>query len=298
MDRASVSPPASERSHDDDQKPALLLEYDTADFRGRHDLLEREGLTVRDIARWRRETAQLATTGEAVPPPPPRAPRPARKASPEPAADPADAEPEAGRRSSVSRRRRQSSTPDVAPPPPAAGPVTPGPLSALRSDVVAAHASAIVYHADALARLTSQAPSAAGYRRRTSPLDQLVEAAAAARAAAREVLSQRRRSGAGEAGLRDSVDVSSELNDMLTKLTDYSSLAIAVQLLARELAPSEVAEPGRTRRPVTGDRPRRPWWGVEEDAAGGPHAADPASQRTRHAWGANRKKSGEHSSGS
>ncbi len=289
MDSATA-PATPQPSHDDDAKWALLLEYDAADFRGRHELLDRERITVRDIARWRRETAKLrASNGNAGPV------RAAKSRAGKAASAGADAPPESAPQptpeeqpTGVGRSRRRSKSAEGAPPPP------PGPLSALRSDVVAAHASALVYHADALSRLMAEAPaSAAGYRRRSSPIERLTAAAQETSAAAREVLSARRRSGVTDAPARDSVDVSSELTDMLSTLTDYSSLAVAVQLLARELAPGE-QEAVNPRRTQPGERNRRPWWGAEE--ADAPTESAPrrrTNPRQPHKWGSRNQDDGD-----
>jgi hypothetical protein len=295
MDSAKAAQP--ERSRDDETKRRLLLEYDAANFRDRHDLLDREGISVRDIARWRRETAiQLVSSG--LPDP---VALPVRPADPEPAATPPPAgdaiaagdatatdissEPGVPAAKPGRRSRRRDAVPEPG------GPT--GPLSALRSDVVAAHASALVYHADALARLASDATTGSGARRRRSAsLERLIAAANQTKAAAREVLAGRRRSGAQESATRDSVDVSAELTDMLSKLTDYPSLAVAVQLLARELAPDSAESPAVARRAQLAERNRRPWWGsddTDEQPTG-------KASRTGHAWGS-RRRAGDGSAG-
>lgn len=300
MESANAATDDRGRSPEDMQ--ALLLEYDAADFRGRHDLLDREGLSIRDVARWRREIARQVADGEAPLP----NPRPAKKnvpvvlddpAAPTPQAAPApqaeqpataadgdaaEAETDATGQPRAGRGRSRRPSEGVTSPD-APG----GPMSALRSDVVAAHASALVYHADALSRLIADAPKTPGDRRRTNAIDRLTDAARQTSAAAREVLSIRRRSGVSDTPTRDAVDVSAELTDMLSTLTDYSSLAVAVQLLARELNPAEDLEPARTRRPAPGERNRRPWWGAAEEEPADDEAA-PAQPRERHTWGAKR----------
>jgi hypothetical protein len=234
----------------------LLLEYDAADFRGRHDLLKRERATIRDVARWRREVARQVAEGEiAAPVLPPARTGPAVLDEDAPSVDDQPAEP-------------------------AARPRATGPMSALRSDVVAAHASALVYHADALSRLIADAPQPTGQRRRTNPIERLTSAARETSAAAREVLSTRRRSGITDTPTRDSVNVSAELNDMLSQLSDYSSLAVAIQLLARELAPAGEHETGVLARRAQADRARKPWWGGEDSDV--PEADGPRQPNT---WG-------------
>jgi hypothetical protein len=277
MDSAKATP-KPERSHDDETKRRLLLEYDAANYRDRHDLLDRENISVRDIARWRRETAlSMVSDGTSDPgfvpvrATPRSAPRPTGKHGkhaappPEPAAaateptatEDTDATAPAPQPERRGRRRGRAGAETGA---------SSGPLSALRSDVVAAHASALVYHADALSRLASESSAIAGTnRRRSAPLERLVAAANETKLAAREVLSGRRRAAAADSAARDSVDVSAELTDMLSKLTDYPSLAVAVELLARELEPSDATRPSaRTRTP----RNRRRWWAPEEQNGG------------------------------
>jgi hypothetical protein len=254
---------------------ALLLEYDAADFRGRHDLLEREGATIRDVARWRREVARQVADGEI-----PLPTLPPTKTVPAVLDETAWAAVDSG-----DTPKDSSSKPEAESQPPAARPRATGPLSALRSDVVAAHASALVYHADSLSRLIADLPQPTGQRRRTSPIDRLTAAARETSAAAREVLSTRRRSGITDTPTRDSVNVSAELNDMLSQLSDYSSLAVAVQLLARELAPAAEHETGAVpRRAPSNDRARKPWWGGED--AESPEGEERRGPRT---WGSRKQ---------
>ncbi len=121
MDSATA-PATPQPSHDDDAKWALLLEYDAADFRGRHELLDRERITVRDIARWRRETAKLrASNGNAGPV------RAAKSRAGKAASAGADAPPESApapqptpeeQPTGVGRSRRRSKSAEGAPPPP------------------------------------------------------------------------------------------------------------------------------------------------------------------------------------
>jgi len=305
MERAKSA--SADRGRSNDAKQALLLEYDAADFRGRHDLLDREGLTIRDVARWRREVARQTTaTGNTGGKQAPAAGR-AKTTKPvvlddatEAAAVPSTADDETAATAEPSTSDDEAATASAKPAKagrgrsrraaePVTSPSSPaGPLSALRSDVVAAHASALVYHADALARLVAEAPKTPNDRHRSSAIERVAEAARQTSAAAREVLSARRRSGSSDIPARDAVDVSAELTDMLSTLTDYSSLAVAVQLLARELNPADAAEPGRGRRAAPSHR-RGPWWGAE----GEPEPAKEASPgpRERHTWGAKRSAS-------
>lgn len=282
MDRAKASSPQrAVREHDDDTKRGLLLEYDTADFRGRHDLLAREEISVRDIARWRRETATRATAGHTRPA---RATPKTTDDAPSGAAD-APGPLEVAPAQPTPARKRRSSTSGAGQPQPKPQEAI-GPLSALRNDVVAAHASALIYHAGALTRLVAEAPGQDSARRRNpGPIDKLADAADKTMAAARQVLAAHRRAGGGDVRELSSIEVSTELTDMLSNLTDYSSLAVAVQLLARELATGNDADGSPARRQSAGDRQRRPWWGLEDSAVD----ADQLPARERTAWGAKRE---------
>ena len=223
-----------------DKKRAILLEYDAIDDAGRQDLLTREGISSRDIARWRRDAErrlQAATT-------PPAEPRRAPDSGSEIAADVA------------------GEPPRPADPPPVARHA----LMAPRGDVVAAHANALVYHAETLSKLLADAQPLRSRRRHAASLERLAEDARAASEQARAILSTRRPDGIDRTNPSDSVDVSAEVVAMLSALPDASSLALAVRLLAQELE-SSAETPPDSHEPK-GLRRREPWWGHEKGGVG------------------------------
>lgn len=82
MKPAEAPPSDSDRLRSDDEKRALIQEYDAADYRGRYAVLDREHVTIRQISRWRNETrgANLRVAGALTAPKPARKPAPASPA--------------------------------------------------------------------------------------------------------------------------------------------------------------------------------------------------------------------------
>jgi hypothetical protein len=105
MNPAGASPADADSSRSDDEKNALVKEYDEADYRGRYAMLDREQITIRHISRWRAETggATLRVAGARTSPRPPRkraaTPQPVPLATPdlEPAPEPVAAKPAAAK---------------------------------------------------------------------------------------------------------------------------------------------------------------------------------------------------------
>jgi hypothetical protein len=95
MKPAGASSSDADRSRTDDEKRALIQEYDEADYKGRYAVLDREQITIRHIGRWRTETrgANLRVAGGRTAPRPPRKPAPVQPAVAEPAPLPPAPEP-------------------------------------------------------------------------------------------------------------------------------------------------------------------------------------------------------------
>jgi hypothetical protein len=230
MEQSSDTKPASgnppERSKSD--KRAIVEAYDAADFRGRYTLLDSEGISIRDIARWRRETAP-ATTSSAPP-------KPVRRTAQRPPT----------KRAAKSRGRNASVPAEV--------------LDGKRG--IAAHTSALHYHVAQLRSLLPDTLIGEDAQQATVALDRLIAALEQLDSAVTEFGRQQLPDELPEA--RDPEAIAAELQDMLAGLSDYPSLAVALQILARDLAGAapDAARPTGSR--VT-DRGRRPWWGDETD---------------------------------
>lgn len=96
MKPAEASSADAERSRTDEEKRALIEEYDAADYKGRFGVLDREQITLRHISRWRSETrgANLRVAGARTAPKRPKkvVPPPEPVVAPEPAEAPAPVE--------------------------------------------------------------------------------------------------------------------------------------------------------------------------------------------------------------
>lgn len=230
MEQSSGTKPASgnppERSKSD--KRAIVEAYDATDFRGRYTLLDGEGISIRDIARWRRETAPA----KAVQAPP----KPVRRTAQRPPA----------KRATKSRGRTAA--------------VPAGILDGKRG--IAAHTSALHYHVAQLRTLLPDTLIGEEAQQATPTLDRLIAALDQLDSAATELGRLQLPEESSEA--RDPEAIAAELQDMLAGLSDYPSLAVALQILARDLAGAHPDAAKSTSGRVT-DRGRRPWWGDEAD---------------------------------
>lgn len=165
MKPAAASTTDAETARTDEQKRALIEEYDAADYKARYAMLDREQITIRDISRWR--VALRAKLTVAKPAGRPATPRAKKKSATTksstpavgtaPAAEPAPATRPRARRPAAAKATKAA----VTAPPTAtesgrrqrrrSGPAAAA-AAALR-EAALTHAEQIVQHAEALRRL-------------------------------------------------------------------------------------------------------------------------------------------------